>query len=140
MAHFRGTLRGCRGQASRLGSKKSGLEARIASWEGAVSVSLAYNAELDRDDVEVYLVPHNGAGVTELLYRGHVGSSPAKSHEQSKDCPECGDSDVEFLRWDEGDELYRCNTCGCEYSCILVVADRIVTEHGDSDTENRVED
>ena len=41
MAQFRGTVRGDRGEASRQGSKASGLHASAASWAGAVHVRLA---------------------------------------------------------------------------------------------------
>lgn len=36
MAHFYGTIRGQRGEASRLGGKASGLTTYAASWQGAV--------------------------------------------------------------------------------------------------------
>ena len=39
MAHFRATIRGQRGQASRLGSKKSGITASINGWDLGVMVS-----------------------------------------------------------------------------------------------------
>ncbi|MGE0576123.1 MAG: hypothetical protein AB7F22_07675 [Reyranella sp.] len=40
MAHFRGTVQGIRGQASRLGSKASGLEITANGWDGGVTVRL----------------------------------------------------------------------------------------------------
>lgn len=70
MAHFYGTLKGSRGRTSRLGTKSSGLVARVASWEGAVEVALY---EVDGVDfASVYLRPHEGAGMTRLLYEGTV--------------------------------------------------------------------
>ena len=53
MGHFRGTLSGNRGEASRLGTKKTGLSAHIASWAGAVDVNLFYDEKTDTDMVEV---------------------------------------------------------------------------------------
>ena len=44
MAHFRGTVQGNRGEASRLGSKKSGLQTTAASWQGDICVWL-YHCE-----------------------------------------------------------------------------------------------
>ena len=40
MARYRGTLQGCRGEASRLGHSSSGLTTVAASWQGAVRVEL----------------------------------------------------------------------------------------------------
>ncbi|KKL95909.1 hypothetical protein LCGC14_1849820 [marine sediment metagenome] len=72
MGHFRGTLRGNRGGASRLGTKGSGLDVTAASWEGAVSVSLWHNGETGVDMAEVRLALHCGAGARKLLYHGPV--------------------------------------------------------------------
>ena len=47
MAHFRGTIQGSRGQASRLGGAKSGLQAHLGSWYGAVSVQLYVHKDVD---------------------------------------------------------------------------------------------
>ena len=38
MAHFRATIQGQRGQASRLGSPKSGIHARVNGWDLGVEV------------------------------------------------------------------------------------------------------
>lgn len=70
MAHFRGTIKGARGEASRLGHKSSGLQVNAASWQGAVSVEL-----YERDGVDyarVRLEPHRGAGICLELYDGPV--------------------------------------------------------------------
>lgn len=72
MGHFRGTLQGNRGGASRLGSKDSGLHANIASWEGAVIVDLWHDAERGVDMASVRLALHYGAGVSKQLYQGPV--------------------------------------------------------------------
>lgn len=45
MAHFYGTLQGNRGEASRLGTKDSGITTYAASWEGAVRVHI-WNAQV----------------------------------------------------------------------------------------------
>jgi len=72
VAHFYGTLKGSRGEASRLGHKKSGLEVRATSWEGAVAVSLWYDNARNVDMAEVRLQEHHGHGQSRLLYRGPV--------------------------------------------------------------------
>lgn len=70
MAHFRGTLQGGRGEASRLGHKTSGLHVEAASWEGKVVVTLRH---VDGKDVaEVRLAKHMGRGGDQLLYEGPI--------------------------------------------------------------------
>lgn len=73
MAHFYGSIRGAHGEATRLGSKASGLATKAASWEGAVSVRLYFDETNDCDACEVSLVPHEGRGVSRVLYCGPVG-------------------------------------------------------------------
>jgi hypothetical protein len=67
MAHFRGTIRGQRGQASRLGSKASGLAVVAQSWEGQIKVTLWHTTAGDK--VEVVLSRHGGSD-SKLLYHG----------------------------------------------------------------------
>ena len=55
MAHFRGTVQGVRGMASRLGNKNSGMVAHINGWDIGVSVRLAHNPTTGLDEVAVYL-------------------------------------------------------------------------------------
>jgi hypothetical protein len=73
MAHFYGTIRGARGEASRLGHKSSGFRADAASWQGRASITLHHDEDTGRDIVTVRLEPHHGAGVDRVLYRGPVG-------------------------------------------------------------------
>lgn len=72
MAHFRGTLVGNRGMASRLGTAKSGLQLTAGSWSGAVHVNLYVNTS-GVDCAHVTLSPHiNGQGNFRTLYDGPV--------------------------------------------------------------------
>lgn len=75
MAHFRGTVSGQRGEASRLGSKNSGLTVEAQSWEGKVRVEL-YRLETagshGQDWCDVTLAPHHGSGKHVTLYSGPV--------------------------------------------------------------------
>ena len=73
MAHFRGTIQCRRGEASRLGSKDSGLHVTAASWEGAVGVNLYRENGVDM--ARVYLTTHNGAGTNRTLYNGPVSGA-----------------------------------------------------------------
>jgi hypothetical protein len=79
MATFYGTVQGSRGEASRLGTRKSGLRAVAASWQGAVEVALE-----DHDGeiwAEVALRQWNGAGVFPPveLYSGPVSRFEGKT-------------------------------------------------------------
>lgn len=70
MAHFYGVLGGSRGQATRCGTKGSGMTATAASWDGAVRSTL-----YDRDGiawVTVELIPWHGHGTSRVLYDGAV--------------------------------------------------------------------
>lgn len=75
MAHFRGTIKGQRGEASRLGSKKSGLTVEAASWQGKVVVRLCADEHGGPDEAVVSLEPHHGQGTSKELYRGPVGGA-----------------------------------------------------------------
>ncbi len=77
MGHFRATIHGNCGEASRLGTKKSGLRVTAASWNGAIGIDLWHDQKEGVDMAEVRLQQHvNGAGVRELLYRGPVSGKP----------------------------------------------------------------
>lgn len=73
MAQFRGMLKGQRGQASRLGSKRSGLEVAACSWQGSVLVTLEHDEATGKDVATVALQPHHGSGIAKVLYCGPVG-------------------------------------------------------------------
>ena len=71
MAHFLGSVRGGRGEASRLGHKSTGLNTTAASYQGAVTVELSCRDGVDY--AHVTLTPWKGAGVSRVLYDGPVG-------------------------------------------------------------------
>lgn len=76
MAHFYGTLRGNRGQASRLGTKESGLHTQAMAWGGMVQVQLYHKDGQDFALVELYDHPHNDGGrLRRVLYDGPVDPS-----------------------------------------------------------------
>lgn len=79
MAHFRGTLCGARGEASRLGGKSSGLRTEAASWQGKV---VTYLYEKDGIDyARVSLARHNGSGCERELYDGPVSGKPCNGRD-----------------------------------------------------------
>ncbi len=76
MAHFRGTVAGTRGTASRLGTKNSGVTVEAQSWEGKVTVSLS--VKNGRDWAIVRLARHHGAGTDMAVYAGPVSGMDAQ--------------------------------------------------------------
>lgn len=74
MARFRGTVQGQRGQASRLGGTKSGLQVNCHGWDGGVFVSGSVN---EKGEDEFTIIGNGGsnghrAGV-HLLTLDHLG-------------------------------------------------------------------
>jgi len=105
MAQFWGTIKGARGEASRLGHKASGLDTYAASWQGAVSVRLWHDAKTGRDMAQVELTTHRGAGVHRSLYRGPVSGATCECTDAGckahRDVSECSKPVYETL--------YRCD-------------------------------
>lgn len=84
MAHFYGTVRGSRGEASRQGGRESGITTHCASWSGAVRCHAYVDEESGDDWVRVELTPWHGRGVarTRTLYQGPIGTySPMTDNE-----------------------------------------------------------
>lgn len=54
MAHFRATIKGQRGQASRLGSPKTGIKAHVNGWDFGIDVCGSVNAE-GEDEFRIYI-------------------------------------------------------------------------------------
>jgi hypothetical protein len=61
MSHFYGTVKGARGEATRCGSKNSGMETYCASWCGAIRC-MAYIDEKGKDCVRVSKETWQGIG------------------------------------------------------------------------------
>ena len=76
MAHFYGTIEGNRGQATRCGSKSSGMTSYAASWAGAVR-TVAYEKD-GVDMARVELTTWKGAGGYRLLYDGPISGKDDK--------------------------------------------------------------
>ena len=72
MSHFYGTLQGSRGQATRCGTKNSGMEVVAASWNGAVRISL-HTSDDGTDYYTVVLDQWRGAGEYQILAQGVIG-------------------------------------------------------------------
>jgi len=55
MAHFIGYVKGNRGEASRLGSKSSGMDATARGWNIGGSVWVGYDEERGEDFVDLQI-------------------------------------------------------------------------------------
>ena len=71
MSHFYGALNGNRGQATRQGTKQSGLKTIAASWSGAIYVHL-YVDDQKRDCFAITQGPWLGSGVYQEIARGII--------------------------------------------------------------------
>ena len=49
MAHFYATIKGSHGEASRLGTKNSGIHARVNGWDCGVEIIAEYNESTNED-------------------------------------------------------------------------------------------
>lgn len=61
MSHFYGTIQGQAGEATRRGSKNSGLVTRAASYAGCIEVNLIHEEGVDYAIIK--LTPWKGAGI-----------------------------------------------------------------------------
>lgn len=77
MAHFYGTLQGTRGEATRLGTQKSGLQTVAASWDGAIQVDLEYDERSGKNRYTVSERTWHGKGVSRTIAEGVIGEPDA---------------------------------------------------------------
>jgi hypothetical protein len=68
MAQYHAKIKGNRGEASRLGSKESGISALINGWNIGIGVDMFYDDDLEQDKIVVYKTyGSNKTGKDELL-------------------------------------------------------------------------
>jgi len=60
MAHYRAEIRGMRGEASRLGTKSSGISGHIAGWDIGASVRIHYDTEKKQNVLFISVDSGNG--------------------------------------------------------------------------------
>ena len=72
MANFRGTIRGARGEASRLGHSR--LEGRVAGWNIGVGLC-AYRADDDTNRIGIHVDEGNGYNAGRSFSLGTVEES-----------------------------------------------------------------
>ncbi len=71
MSHFYGTLQGNRGEATRCGSRASGVTVVAAGWGGAIQVTVYEQEGVDK--FMVRQMPWSCGGVSEFLAGGVLG-------------------------------------------------------------------
>ena len=62
MAHFYGSVKGARGEATRLGGKGGGMKAIAAGWEGAIRTTVYHDEATGNDMYRVELIPWGSSG------------------------------------------------------------------------------
>jgi hypothetical protein len=67
MAHFRAVIKGQRDEASRLGSKKTGIRTLLQTWGYDVRVAAWHDELMGRDKATVELVNHTTGQIIPLL-------------------------------------------------------------------------
>lgn len=55
MAHFYAHIQGTRGEATRCGDKKSGIDGHVRRWNIGARVVLRYNNKTEKDECTIYL-------------------------------------------------------------------------------------
>ena len=73
MSHFYSKIQGNRGEATRCGTKGSGIVATAASWTGAIRTELWYDTEEDDNKYSVIMIPWRGIGCTRIMATGTGG-------------------------------------------------------------------
>ena len=79
MAHFIGKLQGNRGEATRLGSKNSGIEVDADGWNFGVSAKIFYDKDTDQDVVRIFLTGGSNGGKVK-----HIGLFTKKDLESAE--------------------------------------------------------
>ena len=62
MAQFYASIQGNRGQATRMGTKNSGIQGHIRGWDVGVEVHCRYNETTGGDEIWVYLTGGSNGG------------------------------------------------------------------------------
>lgn len=73
MAHFYGNLKGSRGEATRCGTKSSGIQVSARSWSGSVSVELSDDEDYGEPCVIIRAADGSHTG-GHALFRGPLSA------------------------------------------------------------------
>ena len=67
IAQFYGSMSGNRGEATRMGTKKSGFEAHIRGWNIGVRIWCRYDEETGKDEISVYRTGGSNGQTDDLI-------------------------------------------------------------------------
>lgn len=84
MSHFYGTIDGSAStQATRCGTKNSGITTNAAGWTGSIRVDVWHDKESERDHYRVILTPWQGSGgESRILAKGLLNARLGKEEER----------------------------------------------------------
>ncbi|MCP4900166.1 MAG: hypothetical protein GY906_24610 [bacterium] len=71
MSHFYSSIQGNRGEATRCGTKGSGIRATAQSWEGSISVIMDHDHNSSKNTYEIRATSGSGIGGT-IIKEGYV--------------------------------------------------------------------
>lgn len=80
MAHFYASIKGNRGETTRMGSKDSGISGHIRGWDTGVRVDIRHSAKDGKDHVLVYRTAGSN-GHAEVLIAEWVGGKATTLHD-----------------------------------------------------------
>ena len=72
MAHFYGSMKGSRGETTRMGTTNSGMTAHVRGWNLGVRVYLTHNGMTGKDEVSVYRTSGSGQRGSDTLLAHYV--------------------------------------------------------------------
>ena len=64
MSHFYANIKGNRGEATRQGTKNSGLYGHVRGWNLGALVSVDYNKETEQDEITISLTGGSGGDIS----------------------------------------------------------------------------
>lgn len=97
MAHFISFIKGCRGEASRLGSKDSGIRASARGWNCGMRISGRHQSGLNRDAFTCYADHGSSGGGQDVWVAGVVDGPDGWEINVNSDLPKIIPHD-EFIK------------------------------------------
>lgn len=84
MAHFRATVKGHRSEASRLGTKNSGMNVSLHGWNVGLQADIIHDGNGKEDIIEVYLNAGSNAP-SNRIFLGRYTENQVKAYLQEKE-------------------------------------------------------
>jgi hypothetical protein len=80
MSHFYGSIEGNGGEATRCGTKTSGIVAKVRSWSGNCFAWLVHNEFTNLDELAIDIQPEHGASIRLLTVEDYGAMLRAVQH------------------------------------------------------------